>query len=288
MKPIPGKPRATPVIEVSPEIVDQALQMCADSTTGLFAISHLSDGKIGSVFKGSGTIVRVRGRVGVLTAAHVWEKLSVVPEIGIAMADPSGGIMRVETSHVRPVICGLSPWSAWGPDLAVVVLPEAMEGTVTAYRTAYNLDQRRSDAISSAPETTLALWGFVGAPDEQATKTGTHYHANAIGHFGAVRAYHAGIQHSGFDYVDMAYDTARNPRLPVQFGGVSGGGLWQVPIHTDLKTGEVTLPHGRNLEGVAYWQVWPRTGEGTRGRGIIRCHGRESIYRKLYETFEAD
>ena len=60
--------------------------------------------------------------------------------------------------------------------------------------------------------------------------------------------------------------------IPESFGGMSGGGLWHVVPSESAPTGEFKL----ELEGVAFYQSAP-----TDGRRVIRCHGRQSIYRYM-------
>jgi hypothetical protein len=54
------------------------------------------------------------------------------------------------------------------------------------------------------------------------------------------------------------------------FGGVSGGGVWEVYLYHSPETGELTWSN--SLHGVAFYQL-PIVAE----HRPIRCHGPESI-----------
>ena len=58
--------------------------------------------------------------------------------------------------------------------------------------------------------------------------------------------------------------------VPRDFGGVSGGGVWQVYLYWAPSTGEIDWK--MSLHGLAFFQL-PIIAE----RRTIRCHGPESI-----------
>ena len=60
------------------------------------------------------------------------------------------------------------------------------------------------------------------------------------------------------------------------FGGVSGGGLWQVIIAKN-EAGKVILKE-LILSGVAFYQT-----QNINNRRVIVCHGRRSVYKKVYD-----
>lgn len=58
------------------------------------------------------------------------------------------------------------------------------------------------------------------------------------------------------------------------FGGVSGGGLWRVQIYHSPESGHIESKVV--LEGIAFYEL----GTGN-GKGIVRCHGVQSIEKAL-------
>lgn len=65
--------------------------------------------------------------------------------------------------------------------------------------------------------------------------------------------------------------------LPISFGGISGGGVWQVPL---LKTKEGEIQAKEPIfSGVAFYQTAIVDKKRT-----IRCHGRRSVYESVYKA----
>ena len=80
---------------------------------------------------------------------------------------------------------------------------------------------------------------------------------------------------SGYDYLEMAIQyESHNQDLPMSFGGVSGGGVWQVSlirnIQGNLEADEYIL------SGVAFYQT-----KLDGNHRLIRCHGRKTVYEKV-------
>ena len=76
----------------------------------------------------------------------------------------------------------------------------------------------------------------------------------------------------GFDYVEIGFDLESSPALPESFKGLSGSGLWRVPL-VESEAGDVSF-NAPSLEGVAFFQDPPDSVPA----GVIRCHGRRSLY----------
>jgi hypothetical protein len=69
------------------------------------------------------------------------------------------------------------------------------------------------------------------------------------------------------DYIDLDIDTAI-AGVPADFGGVSGGGLWNVFLYRDGSTDKWL----RVFVGTAFHQSLPAN-----GHRIIRCHAAQSV-----------
>jgi len=149
-------------------------------------------------------------------------------------------------------------------------LPPSKVATIKAGQGVfYNLDKRRDAALANEPDINMGLWVLMGAPAASAELTPTHAALEFMGGFTTVHEVHT---RDGFDYLDVGADLSI-PDVPPTFGGVSGGGLWQV-LMKRATTGEFSWEHkGLNLEGLAFYEFPPAD-----GRRIIRCHGRRTIY----------
>jgi hypothetical protein len=79
-----------------------------------------------------------------------------------------------------------------------------------------------------------------------------------------------------FDYLDIRIDYGDRTDLPTSFGGMSGGGLWQV-LCRKTSTGVID-PEDYILSGVTFFQI------AIEGRvRSLRCHGRKTIHERVPE-----
>jgi hypothetical protein len=80
-----------------------------------------------------------------------------------------------------------------------------------------------------------------------------------------------------FDYLTIPITYGGKSELPISFGGMSGGALWQVKI---IRNRDGDLEYRKPiLSGVVFYQD-PTNGN----QGSVKCHGRLSIYRVAYEA----
>lgn len=223
---------------------------------------------------GSGTFVFLSDIFGILTAAHV---------AGLLRGSFSLGVSLKETEHkyklnstvltIRKIAKGKE--DSKGPDLALVILPNAEVGTIRATRNFYNLDRNRQPPLASRKGSNMAVCALCGIPDIQTTDQPSERGFTTVKEYTSY-CYFGGIRNiyevDDFDYCDfeIKYDNTRN--IPETFGGVSGGGLWLIRLPLD----EIIEAKDYILFGVAFYQ--------TERIGIyrsIRCHGPKSIYEKV-------
>jgi hypothetical protein len=135
----------------------------------------------------------------------------------------------------------------------------------------YDLDcQRRDPGVDREQED---LWAPIGAPAEQSTlRPGEEVERLTLFDSWATPDV---CERGGFDYLDAAYDHTIRPTLPQSYGGISGSGLWRIPIKRPT-VGSISWSHTARLESVAFYQKATHEQQH-----IIRCHGRKSICRLL-------
>ena len=216
---------------------------------------------------GSGTLVIVDGGHFILTAAHVWEEvLRRANKIGITIRTgrelPNEFLMDV--AAITP--CALprtGEWDEWGPDIILLRIPPFYVGTIQAFRSFYSLN---GPGPSLTATDHVEIWMLCGAPQPlgEFAQTKAHLHART---FQVIKA--ASHNHNGFDYTDVLVHWSSS-RIPPNFGGVSGSGLWRVLMFAEPSTRKVDWI--ASLQGVAFYHV--RT-DGD--HGVIRCHGPKSI-----------
>lgn len=226
--------------------------------------------RAGTGLCGSGTLVRIAGCAYVLTADHVIEQIQKFDSIliGPTQAPPTP---RMDAAEV--VRHAIRPFqrreAAWGPDLALIPIPEpiarALEG-----------DSRISRVVSAVrrPPLRSLSTGYVilmGSPDETNTLAGDVATIAATALLGLIPKRRSC---GGFDYFDIETLYGRGMRTPRSFGGVSGGGLWHVPVVRHRGRHYSAGPP--QLIGVAFYQ-----GPVSGNTRIVRAHGITSIYARL-------
>ena len=95
-----------------------------------------------------------------------------------------------------------------------------------------------------------------------------------------------GLSNAEFESVNAEYDIYKliasydsESESPSDFGGVSGGGLWQIILRKSAN-GEINCDYPF-LSGVAYRQTSLQKNE----RSIL-CHGRKTIYELVYSAID--
>jgi hypothetical protein len=222
--------------------------------------------------------VEIEGSSYILTAAHVWHATRGVEHIGLVLTDQQSSFMMPRDS-----ICAKELWngkvSEWGPDIALLRLAPPVIPTITARKSFLNLARQKEALTSCSPATENGLWavtGMVGEFSEFQSHPETrtiegHVHGTAF--FSSVQQVH---QRDGYDYFDLGANL-QLPGVPLSFGGVSGGGLWEIK-RSMTKSGAISWDGKRYFRGVAFWQS-----EVSDSHRMIRCHGPKSIFEKAWE-----
>lgn len=229
---------------------------------------------------GSGTLVEVEGTHYILTAAHVWHATRRVEQIGLVLTDHQSSFMLPRDS-----ICAKELWngevSEWGPDIALLKLAPPVIPTITAYKSFLNLARQKEALASCPPAIESGLWavtGMVGEfseiqahPEKRTIESNVHGRA----FFSSVQQVH---QRGEYDYFDLGANL-QLPDVPSSFGGVSGGGLWEIKLSM-TKSEKLSWDEKRYFRGVAFWQS-----EVSDGHRMIRCHGPKSIFEKAWDSW---
>jgi hypothetical protein len=197
--------------------------------------------------------------------------------------------LRHEDTHIRlsqgvhetGSIPASNKWGEWGPDIALVSLFPAAEGTIKRSKAFYNLQRRRADALTSKVRHQEGLWAALGGVGEQSTFgpdetiIQTTVFASTIS---------GTAERDGHDYLELFINRDGKPSgyLPSSYGGISGSGLWRVDVRRSGRGGVFVPDDGIALEGLAFWEE-PREGL----HGFLRCHGRASIYGRMMDEMVA-
>jgi hypothetical protein len=231
---------------------------------------------------GSGTLVTVGQTFAILTADHVLQVLPRHGRLGILL-ERTRAPHTVDTAGCAFVDIARGSSEAEGPDLGAVLLAPSIGGAIAAKKSFYNLDRQRERMLGDRPHIHDGAWVAQGFLEERSTIA---VDADGRGatkrffHFSGIGGPDPPMTNAGFDYFDFPVTDAEARSEPVSWGGMSGGGLWQVPLAR--QDGEIVL-RAPLLSGVVYYQH-PTT-ESTCG---IRCHGPTSVYDLAYKVMSGE
>lgn len=207
-----------------------------------------------------------------LTCAHVVEALQKLDKLGVVgfsqRDKPKRQAPQIETQFCSPLSVGKSPWTADGPDLAFLRLPESFLSTLGAFCTILNGNLEKQRTLLPTPDDTICFDVVVGVVHEwtkgpELTPNLATTYFNSLANVGRIeRSFVVG----GLDMLEFRPVPEQNFSLPKSYEGTSGGGLWRFWVRN--KGGTVNLVRSV-LRGVAFWE--------TDDRRII-CHGPEGLY----------
>ncbi len=245
---------------------------------------------INDTLGGSGTLVEAHGFFGVLTAEHVVRNpkkpefhLTITkhggPQLFIPPAPYPGG-KAIESSALR-VFTTDRKKDEYGPDLAFVALPPSpLLRELRARRSFYSLTNSADEKLTAALLDT-GFVSFCGFPITHCTEKK------------AVLGYSECFETRGFafitgpdryersgdwDYYELGIGREETVEFGDSFGGVSGGGVWRIPVYRNKGDPEGTERIGRmTFSGVAFYEE----NHLPKGRFFVRAHGPESIYKQF-------
>jgi hypothetical protein len=222
---------------------------------------------------GSGTLVELASRHYILTADHVWNRVEVQDweELGLMLTD--GAPLGIERSLIAAKRLRAGSYSRWGPDLALLEIPPNLVGTIMARKSFLNLARRRSMLPSHPPQTEKSLWAVMGLVGQKSTVEPVDEKRTVIARvrgeafFGVTCT---AERRGEYDYLTVYAKTTLR-EVPSSFGGISGGGLWEVTLKM---RGDSIISRGEHhFRGVAFWEE-----REAPDRIAIRCHGPHSIF----------
>jgi len=227
---------------------------------------------------GSGTLIRCGDTYGILTAHHVVKQLDFTAnsdkKLYLSVADFPHRL-TFEMRNLASITIAEPVSDESGPDMAFIKFPpSAPLGEIKARKSFLD--------ISVVPETKLqeslyddGLWIVVGFPGQLVASVGVSssstpavcFRRIAFGVEQVVRS-----EFGEFDYLEILLDCPVKRWSLSSFGGMSGCGVWRVPIYRDGETKEF-LYRNCYLAGIAFYQ----TEEADNSRRL-RCHGGRSIF----------
>jgi len=246
-------------------------------------LSHISNFAVGLVLRkegagsevlGSGVLVSIEGRRGILTCGHVAAAYERLPEIGLIRFVAGGQQRRVlKLDDTQTIILQSSDTFTESKevlDLAFTQLPPDAAISIEAQGVFLNIEKNRAKIESAAPaegKHVDAILGLVAEFSQQPFVEGEEFISPMRG---VLHSGHICAQEKGLLTVE-AMDYNLN-ELPKSFGGMSGGGLWRIYFVENENESKIIATI---LCGIASWQIDDRK---------IACQGWDRIDQALIPT----
>lgn len=257
------------------DLIDAIVQDLALYTIAFLRIENAASGKQVDLL-GSGVLVSIGNTKAILTAHHVVQVLPRTGRLGLLLEktrEPhtidSGGVAFLEIARGRR--------DSDGPDIAAVVLAPQIASAIAAKKSFYDIKSRRELLLYSPPELCDGVWFAQGFLEERTVVTPD---PDGLGitksfyNFSGVGGPENSFQINEHDYFEFPVSHESRPTAPMSWGGMSGGGLWQIQLK---RQGSGLVHLSPLLSGVIFYQQ-PTT-EMECG---VKCHGRRSLYQVAY------
>lgn len=233
-------------------------------------------------FIGSGTLIIVNGYHSILTAEHVIAELKGKEHLGL-LTSYRGHYHRYtfEKNHLSIHRIARGQIDSEGPDIGLIILPQENIGGLKAEKSFFNIDGQCDRFINKGfMPIDRGFWFTLGFPGAfESNIKPNHGFAEIKGYKGlcGISGIHKEYENHGYDYLEMSIEyESHNQNLPKNFGGVSGGGIWQVPLNRNSQ-GKIEQDE-YILSGVIFYQT-----QLEKNHRILRGHGRKTIYYKIPE-----
>jgi hypothetical protein len=224
---------------------------------------------------GSGTLVRVGRLSGIVTAAHVWDAIKNLDEIGFFQFPTRPSEIqstKEQIGHLEVEEINNGMQDALGADIAFIKLSRSKASDLERLSSFLNLEKGRAAAFEPVPAHVSITEGIAGVVAEKGTRL-TKNGPNTVARVEAILNHGLGVPiqpgRQGLDRLEFTPMPDENYQLPKSYGGTSGGGLFRAYTSGD----EV---FGFHLRGVAFYE----TGGDVANNRLI-CHGPQSIYDAL-------
>ncbi len=233
---------------------------------------------------GTGTLITIDNTSAVLTAAHVISQLNERCFLGVISSfQGQQERIRYQFQHLQLHKVGKGSNDQAGPDIGVIVLPPQDIGYLKSEKVFYNVNKREPIYSTTPLDIKIGFWLTCGFPGEwEQTRSADRYEGVIRSYRGLCGSSSISKEYSteDYDYLEIKVDCT-NQDLPSSFGGLSGAGLWHIPLVKNDRG--VITPHDFILSGIAFYQS-----DVLNEWRYLRCHGRRTIYNILPSYLRSD
>ncbi len=270
-----------PMTEIPDALFDEIVQDLAAYSIGFLRVENTPRGPDASLL-GSGTLVAVGNIRAILTAHHVVRILPRIGRIGLILSSTAQQY-TVDTQGLTFLEIDRGTDDSAGPDLGAIILSSSIAAAIGAKKAFYNLDLRRDTLLNSPPDRRDGVWFVNGFIDEKTVEEPGNAEYSRIKRFfnlSGAGSPDPSVQIGNYDYFSFPVSYGGRSVAPSSFGGMSGGGLWQVPLARNERRQLVYRPP--LLSGVVFYQE-----PTTESQCGVKCHGPVSVYRVAYDAIQA-
>jgi hypothetical protein len=228
----------------------------------------------GSKVLGSGVLVSIEGRRGILTCGHVAEQYDKLREIGLAQLIAGTQQRRIvdiaDAYHI--IVHSSDKWTEGDLDLGFTYLNPEVADSIAAQSVFLNIEKNRGRIEGKQPTDGYCVDVMFGLVAQYSGKP-----VIEEGRFvSPMRAViYRGKMHSDKNALLRFQTIDDDPeKLPKDFGGLSGSGLWRIHF-VDRGAGKFDIIEKR-LWGITSWQI-----DKQNNRGAVAGQGWDRIDQAL-------
>jgi len=262
--------------------IENIARIVADYTVSFLKLEQ-RNGTEHVVPAGSGTLIKFGQIYGVLTAGHVLKGLPDSGDVAISLYPRNTAKLQKQTitmNHATKLIVGDGGANSNDLDIGFLRLTSPNIGNLNATNSFLNFSMGREKYIRADPPAKPYFHAVLGAVGEWLTELNPNQPNTILlgnellfGDGEIVREY----EEKNLDFYDFNISFGDGVQPPSSYGGVSGGGLWQISLWKDEARDKSPISD-LTLLGLAYYQ-----NVSSDGRLFIKCHGQKCVYEILYE-----
>jgi hypothetical protein len=265
-----------PIDKIPEKLIDEIIEEIKPYVISLVGLTDIITGEDIQLL-GSGTLIKIEDKYGILTAQHVIPLLRKFKKLGLNLGTFVHKQPQIDTNLLQIVEIGTQADDSIGPDLAIIMLPEYVAGIIKPKKPFWNISYNALNVLSKDIDPEIGLCFVCGVIGEWTTISGPSGGFNKLLNCYCLCGY-VGIEKywvdKKFDYLKLSVNYENRTDLPASFGGVSGGGIRRAVLSRSKK-GDISYSD-LLLLGVAIRQTLTENNL----RSIIG-HGWLSIYEEL-------
>ena len=221
----------------------------------------------------AGTLCHFKSVAGILTAGHVWQEAK---EHNLLLILTGRGPIQLKTKDIVPIVPdpkAIFPnTDAKIPDIAFLQIDIENKRRIEANGKVFYSIEKRANQLSSYDDLSIGYWLIFGNPDALINRD-----SHRAGSFIYGTDIEKCVEVGTWDYLIVNLNTPDNPKVPEDFSGVSGGGIWRIKWVYDTND-EVykvlDISNDCTFSGICFYQT------GGKDSQLI-AQGPRSIYSKI-------